>query len=678
MRAVRFAFLLSLFTFVQCSSSPSTPPAPAPPTQALWIAPASLDDLKDDHWYDHPWPSDLRRDGDGTVRFTGFYNPHLIPLLDQYLTDSKGLLKGFSPTALGFMRFTGDIDPSTLPATAQASADSSSSVQILDIDPNSPEHGTRKPAQTYWRKDDGVYWFKDTLAVGPALGYPLRANTKYAIVATNKLLTSDGKPMPPSDDLRAVLDLAPVTAKTQAAHDLYAPAVKELGALGVAASSIAHLAVFTTGDPTAEAFAVAKEVRENFTAPLTRDGSWKATDTTGDYDVYEGMYGPTPNYQQGKIPFTAHGDGGNFVFDANGRPVLQGQYDLRFALAVPNATKCPAPATGYPVTLYSHGTGGDYRSFINDGTAQAITQQCVAIMGIDQLFQGIRPGSPPADDPNRDNDIDLTFVNIQNPIAMRANGAEAAADITQQARLFTVSKITVPASVSHTGAAIGFDGSKLTFFGHSEGGKAGELYLAVDNQTRGGVLSGSGASIVIACLEKTKPTPSLAMVVRTLLQLTHEEDAGELVPQHPVMQILQSLGDSGDPYVYATFTTHPKNGWAPKSVYQTEGIASDGTGDSYAPPHGIEIAAVAKGLPRQLPGVHPVVESTVADVTIPAGGLSGNVANGQATGILAQFVPPPNVDGHFVVFSVPEARLQAARFVRSLADDPKGKLTPIN
>ena len=51
------------------------------------------------------------------------------------------------------------------------------------------------------------------------------------------------------------------------------------------------------------------------------------------------------------------------------------------------------PAGGYPIVLYAHGTGGDYRSFLDDGTGASLAQQCLASMGVDQIFHGTRPGA---------------------------------------------------------------------------------------------------------------------------------------------------------------------------------------------------------------------------------------------------------------------------------------------
>src|SRR5690606_35661071 len=120
----------------------------------------------------------------------------------------------------------------------------------------------------------------------------------------------------------------------------------------------------------------------------------------------------------------------------------------------------------------------DYRSFIGDGTARALAQRCLASMGIDQVLHGTRPGAPPESDPNRDSKIELYFFNFENPLAARTHNRQATADVVQQARLFTESKAKIPASVSKTGADIAFDGSKVLFFGHSQGGLNGPLFLA--------------------------------------------------------------------------------------------------------------------------------------------------------------------------------------------------------
>jgi hypothetical protein len=677
-----------------CGSSPSahtTPPSPdasAPDTgatteagaatESLWVVPASLDDLSDLHVYDHPWPSDLRRDPSGAIHLAGFYNPHLVPLIDDYIMQMTGRIQGFSPVATGYLRFTGDIDPTSLPVDPPHSALPASGVQLVDVDPASPDHGTRRMLETFWQQPAGVYWLADTLAVRPALGYPLRPKTRYALVVTSAVRAASGGSLAPSADLREVLGLAPIEARVQAAHDLYAPALTELAALGIAASDVVHLAVFTTNDPVGELFAIADDVHANVVAPAAVASAWTANEQTADYDVYQGQYGPSPNYQQGTPPYS--NTGGDFVFDAMGHPVVQNTFPQTFCLVVPNAMRCPMPATGYPIVLYAHGTGGNYRSIVdeNNSFGQLMAQNCLASMGINQIFAGDRPGAPAANDPNYESDEDLLFFNLNNPLAARANPRQAAADVVQQARLFTDTHLTVPASVSRTQAAIAFDSSKLLFIGHSEGGLNGPMFLAADNQARGGVLSGAGAMITIALHDKTQPSPGVAALVRAFLGLVQPQDAAELNLFHPALNFAQTIVDPADPVHYARYEiAEPRAGFAPKSLLVTEGVLADGTGDSYAPPAGIEVHAVALGLGRQAPGVHVVPEAAwggLADVTVPAGGLSGNLASGRASGVLSQFAPLAGDDGHFVAFDVPAAHTQVGAFCVNLAADPAGRV----
>ena len=59
---------------------------------------------------------------------------------------------------------------------------------------------------------------------------------------------------------------------------------------------------------------------------------------------------------------------------------------MRFALTVPPGT---TPAAGWPICIYAHGTGGDYRSFIDDGTALRLAKQGIAVISTDQVLHGM-------------------------------------------------------------------------------------------------------------------------------------------------------------------------------------------------------------------------------------------------------------------------------------------------
>jgi predicted esterase len=678
LRTASLAAFVALPMLPSCSNDPSENALSQGVTSSLFAVPVSLEDLKESTFFEHPFPSDLRRETDGTARFAGWPNPFQNALIREYLSSIDHLLDGFSPVAPAYLRFTGPIDPASLPKDPPASIEPDSSVQLVDVDPRSPEKGQRHLVQIHWQEtaEEASYWQPNTLAVMPILGRPLRPSTRYAVVVTNRLRAKNGNIIKPSIDLEQVLGTKPLTARTQKTRSLFASALTELASGGIAAKDIVHLTVFTTNDPTAEVFKIADDVKTNVPAPTAT--SWSAKESRSGYDVYEGSYGPSPNYQSGKTPYAKPADGGGFVFEGR-QPKLQNTFDLRFALAVPKQESCPVPENGYPIVLYAHGTGGDYRSFLDDGTGAALAERCLASMGIDQIFHGTRPGAPPANDPQRESRIQLLFFNFDNPFAARTNNRQSAIDVVQQARLFTESHTVVPANVSRTAVDIPFDASKVLFFGHSQGGLNGPLFLASSDLARGGVLSGAGSMLIVALLEKTKPV-DVAAAVRVLLGLTDEERAKELNVFHPALALTQTIVDTTDPIHYGAFiTTSPRSGFAPKSIFQTEGIAADGSGDTYAPPRGIEALAVSMSLPRVAPGVRVIPEATwanLADVSLSLDGVSGNLAGGRATGALAQFPPKSGSDGHFVVFDVPAARSQAATFCRDLAADPVGRLTP--
>lgn len=644
---------------------------------SLFVAPQSLNELSEATFFDHPWPSDLRLEN-GKARLRGFYNPKSVPIVAQYIEAMDGQLDGFSPMAAGFLRFDGAIDPSTLPADPKAGLASDAAVQLIDVDPDSPEHGQRKLVSLLYREEAGVYWLPHTLAFMPTFGFPLRPKTQYALVVTNKLKAKDGSELHPGPVLDEVLGLTKPTDATAAVRQVFAGPLIEVQKAGVDRESIIHMTAFTTDDPTSELFAVADDVKVSVPAPDVHPGSWSFIVSKPTFDNYNGVYGPSPNYQEGALPFGDYGDGGGFHF-TDGAPTVVDVFDMRFSLSVPKPDACPMPADGYPIVLYAHGTGGDFESYVYDGTARELAQRCIASMGVDQIFHGDRPGAPPLVNGQQDDSaIEALFFNVENPIAARTNPRQGAIDEVQRTRLFTETQITIPASISATGVEVRFDPSKVMYFGHSQGGLSGPLFLASDPSARGGILSGSSAIFAVALTEKSKPEPSVKKLVTTIFLSLNNEEAAEVSIFHPAISLAQSIVDATDPIHYARMlATEPRPGFAPKSIYMTEGINPDGVGDSYSPPHGIEAHGIAVGLPLQLPGQRPIIELTwggPAPVTVPPDGLSGNIGGGQASGVLAQWPISPGDDGHFVIFDQPAAFDQGAGFLKNLADDPKGRV----
>jgi hypothetical protein len=55
--------------------------------------PVSEGALAEETFFDHPWPSDLRRGGDGTVNFEGWPTPSSAPLVSDLVAATKGLFR---------------------------------------------------------------------------------------------------------------------------------------------------------------------------------------------------------------------------------------------------------------------------------------------------------------------------------------------------------------------------------------------------------------------------------------------------------------------------------------------------------------------------------------------------------------------------------------------------------
>src|SRR5439155_452746 len=74
--------------------------------------------------------------------------------------------------------------------------------------------------------------------------------------------------------------------------------------------------------------------------------------------------------------------------------IVQRTEHMRFSVSVPPG---PTPATGWPICIYAHGTGGNVESFVEDDTAHQLAGEGIAVISTDQVLHGPRnPGGDPA------------------------------------------------------------------------------------------------------------------------------------------------------------------------------------------------------------------------------------------------------------------------------------------
>ena len=614
---LRAALSLALAVLAGCEGGP--------PTTALFAVPGASAATE---FYELPFPNDLRRHLDGRLDLSLFPTNSL--LVDQIRAAAESL-DGFGLNSAIYARFDGALDPSSLPDPA-ASLTEGASVYLVDVDPGSPTRGERIPLLVRFRAEPTQTLGDNHLIARPYPGFPLSEGTTYALVITNRVDGDNGSPVLRPAAVAAVLGLASDPALAAAA-EVYAPLAAWLDEPGGdERDDVVSAAVFTTQHATDIAPAIRRGV---FGAPAPAATNVMRTQMNTGFSVFTGSY-EAPNFQAGDVPYK-NAPAGEITVDEGGVAIVRRMETMRFALSVPPG---PVPAEGWPIAIYSHGTGGSFASFITDGTANLLAEQGIATISTDQVLHGPRnPGGNP----------ELDFFNFGNVFAARDNAVQGFADAWSQLRLAQGLTITDDTRTHR------FDATKVYFFGHSQGGVTGPGFVAFEPSLTGAVLSGTAGVLYVNLLKKTNPFDIPALVQTFLRDEPVDED-------NPSLALVQMWIDRSDSVNYAPLMVRkPPPGITPRNIFQTEGFT-----DTYSPNEGIEAFATALGadivetrdttdfLGRSLRGR----EIRSAPVT--------NNQNG-VTAVLGQYDERPGSDGHFVVFDIPAAATQAGQFLGTLA-----------
>ncbi len=607
---------------------------------------------------------------------TGFPNPDDNDILASYLETLEQDIVGFGNNSPIYFRFKVRIREDNLPEVPADSLDGDAPVLLVDVDPDSPDYGTRIPIHASFTEDATTYSPDLLLAVAPAWGFPLRPSTTYAAVVRTSLGDSRGCPLVPDPGLEALLSDSSDTSVDPGLAAVFAPLVHSLPDIGLRAEDIATATVFTTQDPVSDLAVIRDYLHRELPEPqldpdLERPvwyvpedppyehvGEEEADVYAGEgyspdsvpprprpYHLFEGRY-RAPNFEEGEPPYAE--TGGAIRFDADGDPIVQVPDEpLRFCLVVPKGTP---PERGWPLAIYAHGTGGDYKSMLHSGSydvAEILTQRGVAVIGIDEPLHGER--APEGTDP------ELMSFNFLNPDSARSVFRQAAIDVFYLTWLCRTA-LTIPPEESPTHQAIAFDTDHIVFFGHSHGAIAGALVAPFETDMLGAFLSEAGGGLSLTILLR-KDYVDFAELFRTVLGMDESEPLDEF---HPVMAVVQTLVDITDPINYAPlFIDRPIDGVA-RTVVHTEGFYDEAT-----PPKTIEAMATAGRLPilepfgRTIPGLELLgIEPSARPVSLNVVGPDGQ----RATAGLLQFPE----DNHYAVSRDYDAVQRYADFVQSL------------
>jgi hypothetical protein len=584
-----------------------------------------------------PFPNDARVTA-GKLDISDFPTPGVgvlgVDFVRLYADAWTADFDGWSPIAPVTFRFSAPVDFST------ATGDS---VLLIDVTPGDTLGAL---LSRNWSYDSarGKYVCANHLVLTTGLDAPLLPRHTYAAILTTAIHAVTGAAAAPDADLMALLGVAaPATDTALAAvWTTYQPLRDWLLSRGAMAPAVAAAAVFTVQDAPGHvarlAAAVAAQPAPVLSA-LTRcdagvtspcdDGTPARACVAADPKFHE-IHGKLtiPIFQQGTAPYQKAADGGG-ITETAGVPQVARTEAVCFALTIPKAT---APAAGWPLVVYHHGTGGSMRSVVTDGIAGALAggAPVAAGLGFDAVEHGARRGGSTVSP-------DQLVFNLLNPRSARDTYLQGAADIVQVLR---VAGATLSATTSPTGAAIAFNPAAIAFFGHAQGSTSGELALPFTDAALAAVLSGGGAFTTASLVDRRSPTDLAAGLALAV---------GEPVdPLHPVVTLLQSYFDRADPLHTNPFTLkRPQTGHASKHVFMSWGV-----GDTYTPVS----ARTANVLSLHISVIRPLIET--ADLVLVGRPVSLNVTAGDSkmrTGVAAQYMPAAGDDGNFVALKVPAA-----------------------
>lgn len=647
--------------------------------------PRSTDVVADPDFYKLPFPNDIRLLG-GKVSLSGHPRPGptllSFDIVDRYISAIEAETTGFGANQVMYARFSRAFDEATFPGDCAAT--------LVDITPTSPTYAynvgltcaaTNAPASYVC----GPYiWWR------PSLGSPLRPGTTYALLVRKTIFDTLGNPFGQDDDFTGLLaPTPPAAAELLAAYQAYQPLRDYIAAGNASAADLATALVFTVQDyedpmagvaaavAAAPAPAVEGLVRCDDPAAVSPcddgktgadhlRGCLAADQTNANFTTYQGTIS-LPVFQKGTAPYLTPADGGNIEYDATGVATLQRSEKVCFSLTVP---KGAAPATGWPLVVYGHGTGGSYRSIVNlglsgdyalgtapaglgygiDGGVPSSTSVPMAVLGFDGVMHGTRNGGS-------SKPVGELVYNFLNPAAARDNALQAAADL-----------LAIPRALpSFAALGLVLDANRLLLYGHSQGGNGAALVAARQSPYGTIVMSGTGGTLIYTLLGKTNPIN----VPAVLPYLLGEPGATSVDAGHPVLNLMQMYFERADSVNFGRrLFKEPVTGTTAHHILHVYG-----TDDTFSVP----LTQQAYALAARFKVAAPVVDPFGLDVATNGPPYSNNeyfMPVGRLTALEIQYKPTGAYDGHFVSTENPAARAAIQQMLVTAARDGVPTVSP--
>lgn len=658
-----------------CSSSSSTGPAAS--TGVTVVFDASADLGSPDHFFDFPWPSDLRLSSSGTPDLRGLPNPTSSGVLEGLRTIAQQR-KGFPMVPVAWFRFTADVASHVVTDTIPATA--SSPVLLLDVDPQSHDVGKLYPtiAETLTAS---TYVPSSVLAVGVRPGIVLSPHTKYAFVVKTSANDATGKPLGVDASLAAALG-----GGTDAVGKLFAPLPAALAKAGVDVHDVAAATVFTTGDVVSDLFALTSHVLGS--AQVTVDGvavDPNVLDTNARFCELQASV----TYPQFQVGYASppYDKGGLFALDASGNPTQQGTLTVPVTITLP---KQAMPAGGFPLDVYFHGTGGVSNAIADRGVWRPETTTANCPMGQElDTWQGVTGCNTPGQGPGwvmaphgvamaasalplnpqrwpaGANGTFPEYIDINNIAATRDDFRQGV--IEQRLFIDALRRLTIPPATVAACTGLSLPAGETSFHfkddpvlaqGQSMGAMYANMISAVEPRIKAVVPTGAGGYWSWFILQ-TQSIPNVKSELGLLLGVR-----GAFSHMHPAMHLAQIGLEPVDPIVYMPrLGRNPLPGHPVRPVY-----GPHGQGDSYFPTVVQDAVAMAYGHKEAGTQVWPTMQQALGLeglqglIPYPVSNDVASDSGAMRTGVVVQYQGDGVYDPHAIYSQLDAVKYQYGCF----------------
>lgn len=645
-----------------------------------------------------PFPSDLRIT-DGQVDLRDYPRPGAVlnerDLFSRLLNEIQTLRTGWSKNPGIFMRFTRTLKPELL----EDEAELAKHFKLIDLDT-----GDRYPFEIKFNSERNKYICARNLFIHGSWARPLESGHSYAVLVLKSLRSIDNDPPKRIDAMDMLLkDRRPSEGAERVAWQRFGPLRQWLKDDELNADDVVGATIFTVEEDR-KLFEKAREAvyeanmirfdpasppvlcRQGVRSPCALEGPEEENpDNAGLEDLlsssrdcpedesplFHEIHAKVrlPIFQRGELPYTK--EGGDIRIDSQEKPQLSSYESVCLAMTIPKGIE--PPENGWPVVLYGHGTGGNFRagvkllanqlSSMRDLPPEDAEEEMrgplapIALIEIDQVMHGTRLGADPFLSPGP------LFFNVQNPVAARGNLIQGAVDNFALVRFVTQDSELHNWDFPEIGR-VNLDRRRVAYHGHSQGGTTGPLFAPFEERLSGVVFSGTAGGLMFSLLDKKEPYDATVGLQLVLQEFNLDRD-------HPALHIFQEYFDDVDPVNYANRLNDRSAGNPIHSLHVY------GRRDTFTPDSGQRSFAAASGSTLAIPEAVNDQFDYIDDLDLitqsyPIGGNVEIPSLGLFTSVVVQHSPERErgqdlYNGHFVAYRNRIASQQLFSFLRDLS-----------